>query len=156
MRNKLKLDVNNFDHVKRDMARIEKVLKRIEMYEDYKKVLDDIAIKALENEDAEVKMNLNVQITKKQIEPVKGEESPKQILDRIKSADSAESFMKAIGDIEQVLDGNKVSAYTDNGFSVNTDITNLSNIVFLSMLEAMQQILDKQIKKLQLSVGKNT
>ena len=157
MRNNLKLDVNNFDHVKRDMARIEKVLKRIEMYEDYKKVLDNIAIKALENEDAEVKMSLNVQITKKQIEPVKeGEESPKQILDRIKSADSAESFMKAIGDIEQVLDGNKVSAYTDNGFSVNTDITNLSNIVFLSMLEAMQQILDKQIKKLQLSVGKNT
>jgi hypothetical protein len=154
MTNKLKLDVNNFDHVKKDMNRIEKTLKRIEMYENYKKVLDDIAIKALENEDAEVKMNLNVQITKKQLECVKGEESPKQILDRIKSADSAESFMKAIGDIEKVLDGNSIAAHKDNGFSINTDITNLSNVAFLSILEGMQIVLEKQIKKLKISVGK--
>ena len=64
MTNKLKLDVNNFSHVKKDMKRIENTLQRIQKYENYKKVLDDIAIKALENEDAEVKMNLNVQITK--------------------------------------------------------------------------------------------
>ena len=64
MTNKLKLDVNNFGHVKKDMKRIENTLQRIQIYENYKKVLDEIAIKALENEDATVIMKLHVQITK--------------------------------------------------------------------------------------------
>jgi len=147
MTNKLKLDVNNFGNVKKDMKRIENTLQRIQKYENYKKVLDDIAIKALENEDAEVKMNLNVQITKK-IEVIEGKESPKQILDRIKSADSADSFMKAIGDIEKVLEGGATGTKKNQGFFLDTDISDLTNVTFLAMLEAMQTVLEKQIKKL--------
>lgn len=151
MTQKVKLDVNNFGNVKKDMKRIENTLKRIEIYENYKKVLDEIAIKALENEDALVKMNLHVQISKK-IEVEDDKESPKQILDRIKSADSADSFMKAIGDIEKVLEGAPGNK-KDNGFFLDTDITGLTNVTFLAMLEAMQTVLEKQVIKLKNSIN---
>ena len=88
----------------------------------------------------------------KKIEVIEGKESPKQILDRIKSADSADSFMKAIGDIEKVLEGGATGTKKDQGFSLDTDISDLTNVTFLIMLEAMQNVLEKQIKKLHNSI----
>ena len=153
MTEKLKLDINNFSRVKKDMEKIENTLKQIEIYEGYKKTLDEIAIKALENEDAVVKMDLNVSIKKKFKTTESNDESPKQILDRIKSADNADSFMKAIGDIEKVLDG-KSETSKSKGFSLNTHITELDNVCFLGILEGMQTVLNKRINILKKSINK--
>mgnify|MGYP003633178588 CR=1 FL=1 len=151
MTDKLKLDVNNFSRVKRDMEKIENILQQINKYEEYKKTLDEIAIKALENEDAVVKMHLNVSITTKEEIVEDAPDTPKQILDRIKSADNADSFMKAIGDIEKVLEGkNKVK---QKGFSLKTDITDLDNLSFLGILEGMQLVLNKRILVLKKSIN---
>jgi hypothetical protein len=96
-------------------------------------------------------MKLHVQITKK-LEVEEEQESPKQMLDRIKAADSADSFMKAIGDIEKVLDGAPGNK-KNKGFTLDTDITDLTNVTFLAMLEAMQTVLEKQIIKLKNSIN---
>ena len=62
--------------------------------------------------------------------------------------------MEAIGEIEKVLDNNSVKNMKDKGFSLNTDISELTNVTFLVLLEAMQTVLNKQVKELKASIEK--